>query len=155
MDLSSRRLRRQGGFTLIELIIVMVLAGILSAYAASRLNLLSFRQTGYFQQALAAIRHAQKLAIASGCEVDVDITATSCELSWNGVPAPPACPVAGTPISNLASGSTNFCANATAEGTPTASFTFDLIGRPSAAQSIAFGSRTVLVEAETGYAREQ
>lgn len=146
--------RSQGGFTLIELVIVMVLAGILSAYAASRINMMSFRQTGYFQQALAAIRHGQKLAIATGCAVDVDISAATCELSWNGNPAPPACPAAGTAIRNLSSGDTNFCANATAEGTPSASFSFDIIGRPTAQQTINFGSRTVRVEAETGYARE-
>jgi MSHA pilin protein MshC len=139
------------GFTLFELIVVMVLIGILGVFVAPRLNLTTFRETGFYQQAFSAIRYAQKQAIASGCTVNVTINTTQCLLTWAGVPAPPDCPVNGTNITNPASGKNNFCTDSTAAGSPGASFSFDHIGRPSAAQTITFGSRTILVEAETGY----
>jgi MSHA pilin protein MshC len=55
----------QGGFTMIELIMVMVLAGILAAFAASRF----FTRTGFDVSSFAdtargMVRYAQKLAIA-------------------------------------------------------------------------------------------
>jgi MSHA pilin protein MshC len=138
------------GFTLFELIIVMLVIGILAAFAAPRLNLTTFRETGFLQQATAAIRYAQKQAIASGCTVNVSIT-TQCNVTWAGVPAPPVCPVNGTNITNPATGEPDFCAGSTAAGNPSANFTFDNIGRPSSAQNINFGNGTIVVEAETGY----
>ncbi len=142
------------GFTLIELVVVMLLIGILGVFVAPKLNLTTFRETGFYQQAFSAIRYAQKQAIASGCTVNVSINSTQCLLTWAGVPAPPVCPVNGTNITNPASSKTNFCADSTAEGSPSATFSFDNIGRPSAATTITFGSRTILVEAETGYAHD-
>ena len=138
------------GFSLIELVVVIVMLGVLAAVIFPRLNLTSFQQTGFFQQALSAIRHAQKLAVSSRCDVAVVINAGGCTLSWSGTPA--GCP--NTVINNIASGLANFCANGTAEGTPTATITFDNIGRPDAEKTIVFGSRTLRVEAETGFAHE-
>ena len=135
------------GFTLFELIIVMLVVGILAAFAAPRLNLTTFRETGFLQQATAAIRYAQKQAVASGCTVNVSINSTQCLLAWAGTPAP--CP--NTSLTNPATGNTNFCDDSTAAGTPAANFSFDNIGRPSSAQSINFGNGTIIVEAETGY----
>ena len=132
------------GFTLFELIIVMLVVGILAAFAAPRLNLTTFRETGFLQQATAAIRYAQKQAIASGCTVQVDISGSSCELNWVGCAGNAALP-------NPATGNTNFCTESNAAGNPSANFSFDNIGRPSAAQSINFGNGIITVEAETGY----
>ena len=140
------------GFTLFELVVVMRLVGILGVFVAPRLNLGTFREAGFYQQAFSAIRYAQKQAIASGCTVNVIINSTQCSLTWAGVPAPPACPANGTNITNPASGKNNFCDDSTAAGSPSANFSFDHIGRPSAAQTITFGSRTIIVEAETGFA---
>lgn len=141
---------RNAGFTLFELVIVILLVGILAVFAAPKLNLSTFRETGFYQQALSAIRYAQKQAVSSGCTVNVTINSTQCLLSLTGVPG--SCPV--TSLTNPATGSTNFCTNSTAAGSPTANFTFDNIGRPSAAQNISFGSKNIIVEAETGYAHD-
>ena len=138
------------GFSLTELVVVIVLVGILAVFALPRLNLSLFEQSGFFQQALAAIRQGQKLAVASGCDVDVTINPTTCTLAWNGAPA--GCP--SSAIDNTATGSANFCQGGTAAGSPSASITFDNIGRPDAQKTIVFGSRTIRVEAETGYTHE-
>ena len=142
--------RNEEGFSLTELVVVIVIIGILAVVVLPRFNLTLFEQSGFFQQALAAIRHGQKLAIASGCDVDVAINSTSCTLTWSGAPA--GCPA--TVIDNTATGAANFCQGGTAEGSPSANITFDNIGRPDAQKTIVFGSRTVRVEAETGYAHE-
>ena len=144
------------GFSLVELIVVIMILSILAVYAIPRLNLDFFRETGFIQQAEASIRYAQKMAIASGCEVDVSITAAACNLNWNNPAADSSCPADNTVIVNPGSGASNYCQDSTPGSTVDlpASFTFDKIGRPSAAQSIDLGDRTILVEAETGYTHE-
>ena len=147
------------GFTLIELVVVILLVAILASFAAPRLNLGTFRQTGFVQQAMATIRYGQKQAIGSGCEVNVSITVTDCTLQWNGTPAGLGCPVVGTNITNLATGLNNFCGSSTPESTADlpAALRFDNIGRPTATLgdlSINLGSRVIIIEPETGFAYE-
>lgn len=141
----------RNGFTLIELIVVISLLSILAIYIVPRLNLDVFRETGYFQQASASIRYAQKLAIASGCQINVSINAGGCNLTWGTCGA-----ATGAAVSNPGTGSTNFCPDSTPGSTSDlpANFSFDKIGRPSAAQSIDLGDRIIEVEAETGYTHE-
>ena len=139
-----------------ELIMVISIISIMAVYAIPRLNLDVFRETGFAQQAAASIRFAQKQAIASGCEIEISITTSGCNLNWNN-PGPDAnCPADGIAIPNPGSGADNFCVDSTPGSTADlpANFTFDRIGRPSAAQSIDLGNKTLAVEAETGYTHE-
>jgi len=142
------------GFTLMEAIIVILIAGIVAAFVTPRLDLGAFRETGFVQQATAAIRYAQKRAVTTGCNVNVSISPSGCNISWTGTPPGPGC-VAGN-IPNPSTGSSEFCNQATAPaGTATTSFTFDNIGRPTGGtQTLVLGSRTLTVEAETGYVHE-
>ena len=153
------------GYSLIELITVIVIAGVLSVLIIPRLDISSFEESGFFSQALAATRYAQKTAIASGCIVIVNIDASGCTLDWSGGPAGAGCPAASAPpdIVNVASGDTEFCGNSSPAAAPTGgSFRFDVIGRPTdntdtiltVPQDIVIDTRTIRVEAETGYARE-
>ena len=139
-----------------ELIMVISIISIMAVYAIPRLNLDVFRETGFAQQAAASIRFAQKQAIASGCEIEISITASGCNLNWNNPGALVACPADNTAIPNPGSGANNYCADSTPGSTTDlpANFTFDRIGRPSAAQNIDLGDRTIKVEAETGYTHE-
>ena len=69
------------GFSLIELITVMVLISILGVVALGRMTGLSgYEVRGFFDDTVAALRYAQKLAISTGCEVQVSLTATSYQL---------------------------------------------------------------------------
>ncbi|MDP1698610.1 MAG: type II secretion system protein [Xanthomonadaceae bacterium] len=67
-------LRFSAGFTVVELIAVIVVLGILSAMALPRLTDRSaFQARGFEDEVFAALRHARALAVASGCEVQVSI----------------------------------------------------------------------------------
>jgi len=75
-DCKTRR-TRAAGFTLIELIVVLTLAGVLAAVAGPRFFERGvFDERGYYDQLASALRYAQKLAVASGCPVRATVTAT-------------------------------------------------------------------------------
>lgn len=139
------------GFTMMELVIVILLIGILAAYAAPRLDLAGFRSIGFYQQTLSTIRFAQKQAIATGCSVEVEIDAVDsdiCELKWNGC-------AGNANIINPATTNIDFCRDSTPTGAvPVVNFTFDRIGSPSAAQSFTIDGRSITVEANTGFVYE-
>jgi MSHA pilin protein MshC len=67
---------RNSGFTLIELVTSLVLVGVLAAVAAPRfVDNRSFDQRGYADELAAGLRYAQRVAIASSCNVSFGITA--------------------------------------------------------------------------------
>lgn len=139
---------KQAGFTVIELIVVLLLAAILAATVLPDLNLETFRQIGGVQQATAAIRFAQKQAIVSGCQVDVVISGNNCNLNWNGCTS--------SAIPNPSTGNTNFCRDSNPGASPAVSFSFNNLGEPiSGQQTLVFANgRTLNVEANTGFVYE-
>jgi prepilin-type N-terminal cleavage/methylation domain-containing protein len=68
---------RLRGFTLIELVTVIVLLGAISVFALPRLMDRTGLDAAAFEQELkAALRHGRALALASGCDVQVRITSS-------------------------------------------------------------------------------
>ena len=101
--------RSQAGFTLIELVLVIVLLGILSAVIAPNLTLSGVDGRNFFDYTLTRIRFAQKLAIAQHRDVYVCIGANSAAIGFatgcspaasdpGGVPPPPSTAVSMTPL---------------------------------------------------------
>ena len=68
------------GFTLIELVGVIVIAGALTATAGNLLSTDVFDERWVFEDTLSAARYAQKVAMARGCAVQFSIGHTSFEL---------------------------------------------------------------------------
>jgi MSHA pilin protein MshC len=147
----------QSGFTLAELIAVILIVGILSVSATAFFGRGGFDTAGYADLAQAQVAYARKVAIAQRRTVTVSFganptvsltvcTDAACTLTV-AVPSP--------------SGSGNFDSTAPAGVTlstspVTASFTFDALGRPSFAGNLAVtisgsGSYPFTVEQETGY----
>lgn len=66
------------GFTLIELVTVMLLLGILSVVALPRFfKAADYKGRGFYEEVAGAARYAQKLAVASGCDVQLTIAGDS------------------------------------------------------------------------------
>jgi MSHA pilin protein MshC len=141
------------GFTLVELIGVIAIAGILAAVAAPRFfNSATFASRGYFDAAAGFLRYAQKLAIARHGNVAVLVDAAGLTL----------CGAAVTPCSAAnqipgPDGATPFQArvpNGVSLTGNIASLSFDAQGRPNTSLSLTISgdqTRTLTVEAETGY----
>jgi MSHA pilin protein MshC len=148
---------RARGFTLVELILVIVLLGILSFFAGGRIsdrNQANAR--GFADQVASTLRFAQKAAIAQRRNVYVNID-TGTRRVRACLDAATTC---ATPISSPAGGSLDITG---AAGVTLASdstqFSFDALGRPSFASNLTLTTSangltfSVIVETESGYVR--
>jgi MSHA pilin protein MshC len=74
MSLQEKNAR---GFTLIELVVVIVLLAVLGVIALARVgDTRGMANRAFFDEVVSALRYAQKLAISTGCNVQVVLTAT-------------------------------------------------------------------------------
>lgn len=154
--------RSQNGFTITELVVVIIMAGILAAVVLPRWRgETGFEERGLRDEVLSALRYAQKSAVASHRRVCVSFTATTLAATLDTSSGANDCAVtligpSGSALTVTASGSAQF-----AGGAPS-SVGFDPLGRPvdgsavllTSARSITVQNLAVLpitIEAETGY----
>jgi MSHA pilin protein MshC len=79
--MSVVHIKRFSGFSLIELIAVILLLGILSVAALGRLATPSqFALKAFFNDTVNAVRFSQKLAVSTGCDVQVKMTTAGYQL---------------------------------------------------------------------------
>lgn len=142
-------LRFARGYTLAELVIVIVIAAILAAIAIPQFNQPEIDAAWYHEQVRSAVRYAQRTAVAQRRCIFVSVTAAQVALFDGGTN----CVKTATPVVQLATG------QAVALNVPTGvvlspapnDFWFNGLGQPSGATGITVGSRSVVVNAETGY----
>lgn len=90
------------GYTLIELIVVMVIIGVLSAIVGPRFfSKSTFDENRFEEGLLNAARYAHDYAVTSGCDVQMNLTSTSYTLSTDsGCLTSPTPPTFSTPLAN-------------------------------------------------------
>jgi len=145
------------GFSIPELIAVLVIMGVLAAIAVPRMAGIgaSFDEGRLYDQTLAALRYAQKVAVTQQRNVCVTFTATQLSLTYRSAYGPGACDTNLMAPAGGAGAAYTVVAQGGAGYSPTPSnFDYDRIGRPTANQTITLnGGRQIVVEAETGYVR--
>ena len=147
----------RSGFTIVELVVTIVVVSLIAAIVFPRfVGKDSFSSRGFFDQAQAVVRYAQKLAIAQRRTVYVcvnapaagDISASSASGCATQLSDP-----SGQPLK--ASAPSGVALTITQGSSPT---NFNGLGQPNAALTITLVSsiagdpaRQIVVEAETGY----
>ncbi|PWB49927.1 MAG: hypothetical protein C3F18_09640 [Nitrosomonadales bacterium] len=150
--LMSCRSQRQAGFTLVELIVVLIIVGVLAVAALPRFyDQNAFDARGFYDETLSILRYGQKTAVAQRRMVCASFTATSVTLqvatSFGGTcDKDLAGPGGGTPYQINARGSVQY-------NPVPSSISFNPDGSASAAASIQVGGfpDAISVVKETGH----
>lgn len=163
------------GFTLIELIMVIVMLGVLSVYVAPRMfDNQDFYAKGFHDETMGYLRFAQKTAIAQRRTVCVTFGANSLTLA-----AALNAPAAGAANTDCSTAASNFLGpkgesppSLTAKGTVTynaaipaaLNFNFNGLGQPTTSAGVVLlaartlqvngADKSITVEAATGYVHE-
>ncbi|WP_230874879.1 hypothetical protein [Methylomonas sp. LL1] len=147
----------QTGFTLIELVMIIVMLGILSATAMPRFFDLSiFQQRGFFDDTLNAMRYAQKLAVATGCNVQLSIAANQYQLKRPGASNRSLCESTSATDFTLevirpGSGEASYQGNQSGVAVSDATLYFLANGSASTGATITVGGRQITVVQNTGF----
>ncbi len=153
----SLPLWRKHGFTLIELTMVIVVLGILSTAVLPKFfNVSTFQQRSFFDDTLAAIRYAQKLAVATGCNVQVNIASNQYQLKRPGATDRSNC--SSTTASHFtqavprpATSETNYVGNQSGVTVSDSTIYFTAKGTASVSATVTVGSRSIAIVKDTGF----
>ncbi|SRR5712692_10519480 len=141
---------RPSGFSLVELVVTLIIAGILAALAIPRFTDTESKATWFHEQVKAAVRYAQRQAVAQHRSIYVLVQSTTVDLCYDAT--------CSTSAMRLAQPGTNtsYTLNAPSGATISATttpFSFDALGRPSPITGVTLtvAGRSISVTAETGY----
>jgi MSHA pilin protein MshC len=149
------------GFTLVELIATLVIIALIAVVTGPMFfSVSTFRESGFYDETLAAVRYAQKHAVATNCTVRVNITANGFSLFQAANAGACSSGTYNTAVTDPSSNQAVFTRTApdgvslsTTPVTPNIVFSSD--GRASAGVTVKVGSKPFTVIAETGFVQRQ
>ena len=146
----DRRDPLQRGFTLTELVVVLILTGVLAAVAAPLLSTTVVDEVRFHSETQAFLRYAQKTAISKRRNVCVAFTVTTVTATISNAFGG-GCSTALTGPGGISPYAATARGNATFTAVPTA-IIFDASGAPNNPQTLLLsGSTSIVVEAGSGY----
>lgn len=129
-----------------ELVVVIVIAGILAAYAASKVSPSALRSGAFTGELRSTVRYAQKLAVAQRRNVFVVVSSANVSLCYDAGCASQVKNVEGSWFQSVSPSGASIAG---------ATFFFDSLGRPNPSGAIVVadssGNQTITVEAESGF----
>lgn len=144
------------GFTLLEVLIVVVVLGVLAGLAYPRFTANTYAAASFLDQTAAALRYAQRYAVATGCAVEVELDAGSetLSLSRRSGGDDVSCGDGGfSVLLPLPGQSGDYQVSAPSNVDVSAGFSvvFDAEGVPDSGANAVIGGRNLTVEAGSGY----
>jgi len=149
------------GFTVIELVTCVIVLALLAALAGPRfVGTQSFDQLGYAHELSAALRYAEGVAVATGCNVQVTITVAGYSAQQRALAAGNTCAAAGAYTTQVVradgsplTGTPPTDANVAAGGTIVFGPTGGVANPP--APALVIGSFTLSLDAVSGFVTVQ
>lgn len=139
---------RQSGFTLTELIMVIVILGVLSVVAMPMwFSKSDFEARGYFDEVIQAARYAQKYAVVSNCDVLFSITGAGFSLAVQASPYDHCNEL----TLNLPGKAGPYVAPSGITSSGSADITFEPSGKASATHTLTIGGHSMQIHAATGF----
>jgi MSHA pilin protein MshC len=136
---------------------VIVVLGILSATALPRFfDVSTYQQRGFFDDTLNAIRYAQKLAVATGCNVQVTIAGNQFELKRPSASDRSLCSSSNASdftqaVTRPGSGETSYQGSQSGISATDATLYFTAKGTASSGATITVGNGQITVVQNTGF----
>ncbi len=158
--------RKASGFTLVELVVIMVILGILAVAVIPRFFDNAFSERGFHDGVKAAIQHARKVAVGSRRYVCVTAAANGVTLSMdvtlpdNNANAVNCAQAVSLPVAQQNCPANQVCAPAGVALGGANGVIFDPLGRPVNANKVALAAATmvtvtnqpnIIVQAESGW----
>lgn len=150
-----------GGYTLVELVVVMAVVGILAAFIAPRFwTQQAFSDRGYADELASALRASQKAAVITGCPAQLTLSSSAyaaAQQAASGNTCNSAATSWSTPLLGADGSKIQNSAPSNTTASPTGAYQFDSQGRLSASPgtTITVGTHTITIVTATGLVQVQ